>query len=293
MVIAIGTPANDALWYNACNFSDLGTSTPFNDLTVAQDTLPAPNFYMNAAGATSQESQQLAYNYAYYALHGNCTGCPSGGTPQTPQNSCKGRNPVNGNGSSFGTTCPNSSNTCVSGVCEPLSTIESIAVNSGWDPEALAQTVLDLMSGMGVNTLGMDKYMALAAMEEQGCYNCPDACEQLKFPCGNCGSPETNEGFGVQQESYNGTALNHASMALTGVTDNNQSTSVWFPSGITACLILKDSGTAFKEFYWAARDYMASYGYNTCQAVGAWKGGPPAGVSCGESRYTDQTGISC
>ena len=55
-------------------------------------------------------------------------------------------------------------------------------------------------------------------------------------------------------------------MALTEVTDNNQSTSVWFPSGITACLVLKDPGTAFKEFYWALRDYMASYRYNTCQA---------------------------
>ena len=50
-------------------------------------------------------------------------------------------------------------------MCEPLSTIKSIAVNSWWDPKALAQTVLELMNGMGVNTLGMDKYTALAAME--------------------------------------------------------------------------------------------------------------------------------
>ena len=40
-----------------------------------------------------------------------------------------------------------------------------------------------------------------------GTPNCPDSCEQLGFPCGNCATPETNEGFGVVQETYNGSAL--------------------------------------------------------------------------------------
>lgn len=86
-----------------------------------------------------------------------------------------------------------------------------------------------------------------------------------------------------------GSALNHATMALTEVTDNNQSQSVWFPSGITACLVLKDPATLFKEFYW----WALSYPGNNCQVVGAWIGTPTTLATCADGYYTDQTGISC
>lgn len=236
-------------------------------------------------------SYQLAHNYAYYALNGNCTGCTSGGVKaQTPSDSCKGRNPVNGNGSLFGTTCPAA--TCTGNNCVSLSSIQSTAVKSGWNPEDTAQTVLVLMKGVGEDIYTMDEYMAVAAMEQQGCYNCPNACTQLDDYCGCTPSSKLSpgEGFGVLQESLNSSgSLMHASTALDQVTSHGHSIDVWFPSGITPCTVLKDPGTAFKEFYWAA----LSTSLNNCQTIGWWMGKGSAAADCGEAQYTDQTGNAC
>ncbi|PSR24314.1 MAG: hypothetical protein C7B47_15060 [Sulfobacillus thermosulfidooxidans] len=284
MVIAIGVPANNALYYNPCNFGSLG-GTPFYNLDTPQDTLPPAGYYMNAAGETGQDSYQLAYNYVYYALNGNCNGCGNGGNPVTPADSCVGRNPVNANANGFCSSC---STYCSGSSCDTLSSIESTAVNSGWDPESIAQSVLNLINGMGQSTYGMDRYMAVAAMETQGCYNSPNACTQYGYSC-NCQSPEVNEGFGVLQETWNGTALNHASTALNEVTNHGQSTKIWFPAGITPCTVLTDPGTAFAEFYWWAFSDSA----NNCGTIRDWIGGPCSAVCCAIQQYYAQTGISC
>ena len=175
MVVAVGQAANNALFYNQCGFSGfIAGSTPFNYLNTVRDILPGANNYMNASGSTGTDSYDLAFNYVYYALNGNCNGCYSGISPIDPTDSCIGANPVNGNTENFGNSCSasvgcsGSSSTC----SDTIADVQSAAVSSGWDPENTAQNIINLMTGMGVNTSGFDKYMAVAAMINQGCYNC-------------------------------------------------------------------------------------------------------------------------
>ena len=118
---------------------------------------------MNAAGATGTDSQALACHYVCTAL-GTCSGsCGSGGTPEVPTDTCDTSvnwNPVNEQPAKFGATCPGT-NTCIGGTCEALTSIQSTAVSYGWNPEAIAQSVLALIKGMGQTDLyGMDEYMA-------------------------------------------------------------------------------------------------------------------------------------
>lgn len=152
--------------------------------------------------------------------------------------------------------------------------------------------MLALMKGVGLETYTMDQYMAVAAMEQQGCYNCPNACTQLGGYCGctPASSLSPSEGFGVLQESLNSSdALMHASTASGQVTSHGQSMNVWFPGGITPCTVLQDPGTAFSEFYWAA----LSTSLNNCQTIGWWMGEGSIGAACGEQQYTAQTGNAC
>jgi hypothetical protein len=306
LVIAIGTPANNALYYNPCGFSGYTEGyTPFAYDTGVRDTLPAANIYMNAAGSTGNDSADLAYNYVYYALNGNCNGCYSGVSPVGASSTCNARNPSSQYAVDFGiqvgsndTKC-GTSNVCAgvntkfvcTGVsCPALSTIESTATDAGWDPEAIAESVLALMAGMGVDLLGMDKYMAVAAMEGQGCYNCPCSCTGYLGSC-DCASPDTNEGFGVLQDNWTGSTLSNAGAALDQVSSHGQSTGVWFPYGITPCTVVADPGTAFAEFYW----YALSVNNNNCGTIGEWVGTPCSLACCAMQAYADQVnnGITC
>ena len=238
LVIAVGRPAVTNLKNNPCNHGDLG-SPPFSYEDSARTSLPGANVFMNAAGSTGSDSQALACHYVCTAL-GTCSGsCGSGGTPEAPTDTCDTSvnwNPVNEHQDAFGTTCPASDNTCASSSCQSLSIIQTAAVDSGWNPTAIANSVLALMNGMGRSTGSMNADMTLAAMDMEGCNNCPTACTALDYSC-SCSSPEKDEGFGVLQETWTGTTLEHASTAIDQINAAGQDPSVWFPGRITPCTI--------------------------------------------------------
>jgi len=206
---------------------------------------------------------------------------------------------VNEHTDTFGTTCPASDNTCVSASCQSLSTIQTTAVDSGWNPTAIAESVLALMNGMGQSTGAMNADMTLAAMDMEGCNNCPTACTALDYSC-SCSSPEKNEGFGVLQETWTGTTLEHASTAIDQINAAGQDPSVWFPGGITPCTILQDPGAAIAEFYWTAlsikgtncekiREWVDPSAYTTpCCAVTAYYNANPSATGCSFT-YNGQT----
>jgi hyaluronoglucosaminidase len=74
LVIAVGGPANDALYYNVCGWTapdGIGAgSTPFYYTTAAQNSLPPVDEYVNGAGQTAADTAGLAADLAYYAVHG-------------------------------------------------------------------------------------------------------------------------------------------------------------------------------------------------------------------------------
>jgi len=85
LVIAVGEPANNALYYNPCGWAnpagDSAGFTPFDLAPGPRDTLPGPDWYVNAAGQTAYQSLELAAVNAYYAT----TGTPLPGiTPPSP-----------------------------------------------------------------------------------------------------------------------------------------------------------------------------------------------------------------
>lgn len=303
LVIAIGEAAHNALYSNPCNFGALGAPY-FTGLTGFADTLPGAGKYMNAAGNTGDDSYFLSYNYAYYAIHGTCGGSPGcNGSPTAidATSSCIGFNPANTSSPSFCDTCSSGASKplhdCTGGSCDSLSTIQSTAVNSGWNPEILAHNIINLMVGTGVTPAGsLDFYAPVAAMETQGCYNSPNGCYQLNTSsCPNCTcdctNPVVGQGYGVLQETYNSNLeFDHAAAALNWVTQKGQSQSVWFPGpGITACTLVSDPGTAFKEYYW----YALSDPNNSCDTIADWIGCPCSAVSCARTQYEAVTGVKC
>ena len=88
LVYAVGTPAVRALYSNVCDWanpSDLpGPGTPFSYGVDPVNTLAqvGPGNYINAAGATAADTQAIATDLAYYALHG---ALPPGVTSVPPQ----------------------------------------------------------------------------------------------------------------------------------------------------------------------------------------------------------------
>lgn len=289
MLIAIGAPANNAMYYNPCGFSGYSQgSTPFSRVDVPISNLPGKTYYMNAAGETKTDSYDLAYAYVDCAINGG--DCTASLIPIAPEQTCSGRNPVNQNASSFGTTC-DGTDACGGNIqnSQSISDIESTAVASGWDPEAIAQTVLNLMSGSGVDIYGMDRYMAVASMVDQGCYVCPNTCYQFGYGC-DCSSPQDRQGFGVLQDTWSSAGrLDHSSAALTSLQSNGQSESAWFPEGITPCTVVADPGTAFAEFYW----WALAQPYDNCGTIPYWVVSPCQDACAAITAYTNQTGNSC
>jgi hyaluronoglucosaminidase len=74
LVIAVGGPANDALYYNVCGWTapnGIGAgSTPFYYTTAARKSLLPMNEYENGAGQTAANTADRAADLAYYATHG-------------------------------------------------------------------------------------------------------------------------------------------------------------------------------------------------------------------------------
>jgi hyaluronoglucosaminidase len=85
LVIAVGGPADDALYYNVCGWTapdGLGAgSTPFYYATAAANSLPPMDEYLNGAGQTAADTAALAADLTYYAVHG---AFPSGVTSPPP-----------------------------------------------------------------------------------------------------------------------------------------------------------------------------------------------------------------
>jgi hyaluronoglucosaminidase len=95
LVIAVGGPADNALYYNVCGWTapdGIGAgSTPFYYASSALNTLPPMNEYENAAGQTASDTASLSADLAYYAVHGSY---PSGSTPPPaapPAYTCSGQ----------------------------------------------------------------------------------------------------------------------------------------------------------------------------------------------------------
>ena len=95
LVIAVGGPADDALYYNVCGWTapdGLGAgSTPFSYASGPGDSLPPLNIYENGAGQTAADTAALSADLAYYAVHGAFP--PGVSTPPAaaaPQYACAG-----------------------------------------------------------------------------------------------------------------------------------------------------------------------------------------------------------
>jgi hypothetical protein len=74
LVIAVGLAATDALEFNSCGWLNpsgaLKGSTPFGLASAPLKRLPGANYFEQAAGGTAASSGQLAYDLAYYGVHG-------------------------------------------------------------------------------------------------------------------------------------------------------------------------------------------------------------------------------
>jgi hyaluronoglucosaminidase len=99
LVIAVGGPADTALYYNVCGWDNPsglpGGSTPFYYGTTPVNSVPPMDEYVNGAGQTAADTAALSAGLAYYAAHGTlppgvtslpaaaapvyaCSGSPSG-----------------------------------------------------------------------------------------------------------------------------------------------------------------------------------------------------------------------
>lgn len=97
LVIAVGGPANDALYYNPCGWAGLPSgSTPFHQVASPPiAALPGANYYENAAGNTATDSLEIATDYVEYALGQGLSYNPIP-TVYAPSDTCEGTNPTYG-----------------------------------------------------------------------------------------------------------------------------------------------------------------------------------------------------
>jgi hypothetical protein len=74
LVLAVGTPAVGALYFNVCGWSNPSGlpagSTPFSYVLGPLNTLPGAGTYVNSASDTASDTQALTTDLAYYALNG-------------------------------------------------------------------------------------------------------------------------------------------------------------------------------------------------------------------------------
>ena len=74
LVIAVGGPADTALYYNVCGWDNPsglpGGSTPFYYGTTPTNSVPPMDLYENGAGQTAADTAALSAGLAYYAVHG-------------------------------------------------------------------------------------------------------------------------------------------------------------------------------------------------------------------------------
>ncbi len=321
LVIAVGAPAANALKYNDCAWDHYG-ATNFTYLDNPVDTLPGEGVFMNANGATAADSEQLAHNFTYYASNGTCssTTCPSA-AQNAPADSCVGYNPTCQNDPAFCCTAFDTKNdTCLTSdckaimstcdeycsgseapICNASDSIETIALDSGWDPITIAQSTLMVMENTGVDISGLDRFMAMAAMEKQGCYNAPNSCFGHSGGAfsAKCSTPVADEGYGVLQETYQAgkcSSFCHQPIAFSqaGKTgsivqqaffptgDSNTSTTV---AGYVACALVRDPGYAFAVFDFWALEYMQATSASACETLGTYIGGPTTAVESAECEY--------
>jgi hypothetical protein len=95
LVYAVGVPALSALYHNSCgwdNPSGLTTGgTPFSYYVGQFDAPPGADFYVDAASDTAADTQALATDDAYYALHGTLPpGVTTAPAPAGTTRSCVG-----------------------------------------------------------------------------------------------------------------------------------------------------------------------------------------------------------
>jgi PKD domain/CHAP domain len=74
MVIAVGSPAVAALYFNVCGWANPSAlpagSTPFSYVLGPLNTLPGVDTFVNSASDTGADTQELTTDLAYYALNG-------------------------------------------------------------------------------------------------------------------------------------------------------------------------------------------------------------------------------
>jgi hypothetical protein len=95
LVISVGLPATDALYYNACGWDnpsgDIQGSTPFYIAAGPLDELPGAGAFEDGAAPTAAVSQQRVTDLAYYAAHGTLpSGVPAVPAAASPQYACSG-----------------------------------------------------------------------------------------------------------------------------------------------------------------------------------------------------------
>jgi hypothetical protein len=90
LVIAVGLPATDGLYFNVCGWSnpstDIPGSTPFYITGEPLDQLPGAGAFEEAAGTTASGTAALAADLAYYAVNGalpsGVTSLPAAASPE-------------------------------------------------------------------------------------------------------------------------------------------------------------------------------------------------------------------
>jgi PKD domain/CHAP domain len=95
LVITVGLAGTDALYFNVCGWANPSDafpgSTPFFLVSPPIDQLPGADNIEEAAGSTASQTASLAYDLAYYALHGKLPpGVSSLPAEASPQFTCSG-----------------------------------------------------------------------------------------------------------------------------------------------------------------------------------------------------------
>ncbi len=165
LVIAIGGPAANALYFNPCGWGNpvgqAGGSTPFALTPYPVDSLPGSNYFENAAGTAAADTLQIVSAFAYYAVNGSVppefSGYPA---PVSPTNPCRGSNRV---------SCP-----CLPGVnwsCGSSGNRRGVDISS--NNVAASQT-----ASFWVNAKSEGYTFVIIKATEGASYNNPDASAQ-------------------------------------------------------------------------------------------------------------------